>query len=100
VGLSSSSASPGRALGCTFSWAINEANFVTGWWLDASNVDHGFVRAPSGKIATFDAPGAGMAAGQGTVPGDINAAGAISGNYVDNNNVTHSFLRLPDCDKY
>jgi hypothetical protein len=26
----------------TFGWAMNEANVVTGWWLDTNNLNHGF----------------------------------------------------------
>src|SRR6516164_7884337 len=44
-------------------------------------------------IITFDAPGAGTAAGQGTTPIVINPAGVIAGFYVDPSNVVHSFLR-------
>jgi hypothetical protein len=74
---------------------MNEANIVTGWWLDTNNASHGFVRAPDGRITKFDAPGAGTGAGQGTTPENINDAGTISGLYVDNSNVTHGFIRLP-----
>jgi hypothetical protein len=81
--------------GTTFGWAMNEANIVTGWWLDTNNASHGFVRAPDGRITKFDAPGAGTGAGQGTTPENINDAGTISGLYVDNSNVTHGFIRLP-----
>jgi hypothetical protein len=39
------------------------------------NVAHGFVRAPNGVITTFDAPGAGTGAGQGTFPGQNDPSG-------------------------
>ena len=81
--------------GTTYGWAMNEANVVTGWWVDTNNANHGFVRNPDGRITKFDAPGAGTGAGQGTTPEAINDAGVISGNYTDSNNVTHGFLRLP-----
>jgi len=45
------------------------------------------------KIMTFDVPGAGAAAGEGTYANGINPAGEITGFYVDSNNVYHSFLR-------
>jgi hypothetical protein len=51
--------------------------------------------AQKSKIITFDVPGAGTGAGQGTTPSNVNDAGVISGNYTDSNNVTHSFMRLP-----
>jgi len=39
------------------------------------NVAHGFVRAPNGVITTFDAPGAGTGAGQGTFPDQNDPSG-------------------------
>src|ERR1700758_42396 len=48
------------------------------------------------KIITFDAPGAGMNSGQGTVPESINSNGEITGQYYDENDVVHGFLRAAD----
>ena len=45
------------------------------------------------QIITFDAPGAGTRAGQGTFPVDVNPSGAIAGLYADASNVAHGFLR-------
>ena len=45
------------------------------------------------KIITFDVPGAGTGAGQGTVGFAINSSAAIVGWYVDGGNVMHGFLR-------
>jgi len=47
-------------------------------------------------ISTFDAPGAGTGAGQGTLGFDINPSGVIVGEYLDANGVYHGFLRSPD----
>jgi hypothetical protein len=47
-------------------------------------------------IITFDAPGAGTGAGQGTTPNGIDSRGAIIGWYVDGGNVNHGFVRDPD----
>jgi len=47
------------------------------------------------QIITFDVPGAGMSAGQGTMPIGIVQGDWISGTYVDGNNVFHGFLRTP-----
>jgi hypothetical protein len=74
---------------------INNAGVITGAYADSNKANHGFVRAPDGKITTFDPPYAGTGPGQGTIPQSINAAGAISGLYSDSNNVNHGFLRLP-----
>jgi hypothetical protein len=44
-------------------------------------------------ITTFDAPGAGTAAGQGTIGYEVTAAGTIIGYYIDSGNVAHGYLR-------
>jgi hypothetical protein len=82
----------------TFPTSINDGGTITGRYIDANNVNHGFLRSPSGdEFITFDAPGAGKTAGsgQGTFPKSINKAGAITGHYIDSNNVNHGFLRSP-----
>ena len=80
----------------TQSYGINPAGAITGWYADASNVNHGFVRSPLGAITTFEAPGAGTSDGQGTFGASVNPSGAIAGFYVDANNVSHGFVRSPD----
>jgi hypothetical protein len=50
------------------------------------------VRAPDGKIAKYDVPGAGTGSGQGTQPSVINNPGAITGDYIDASGVFHGFL--------
>ena len=55
-----------------------------GTYVDDNSVTHGFVRAPHGEITTFDSPGAGTSAGQGTFTATVdglNPAGWISGSY-------------------
>ncbi|MGD0012737.1 MAG: hypothetical protein ABSE93_29870 [Terriglobia bacterium] len=80
----------------TFAEAINDAGAVTGQYIDANDVQHGFVRIPDGRITKFDAPDAGTATSsyEGTVPLAINAAGEITGAYFDSNYVLHGFLLL------
>ena len=73
-------------------FGLNPGEMVTGWVIDASSVNHGYVRAPDGTFTTFDAPSAGTSAGQGTVAFGINPAGGM-GYYVDGSYVTHGFLR-------
>ena len=63
---------------------------IMGSYIDASNVYHGFLRAPDGRFTTIDVPGA-----PDTVPNSINSAGVITGWYVDANNVAHGFLWTP-----
>jgi hypothetical protein len=66
---------------------------MAGFYVDANNVAHGFSREAGGTLATFEAPGAGTGAGQGTYAVGDNSAGALAGFYVDNSNVAHGFLR-------
>jgi hypothetical protein len=53
------------------------------------------VRSPSGAITTFDAPGAGTGAGQGTLPETPNMLGVITGQYIDTNGIHYGFVRTP-----
>ena len=73
--------------------AISPRGAVAGAYADASGVVHGFLRTPAGTITTFDAPGAGTGAGQGTVPQSITAGDAITGFYLNAGNVFHGFIR-------
>jgi hypothetical protein len=84
----------GFEISLNFDLGINTAGVITGYYVDASNVYHGFARTASGTITTFNAPGAGTIAGQGTIPSGINTAGTITGMYVDASNVGHGFERV------
>src|SRR5438094_4728347 len=66
----------------TLPFAINPAGTVIGYYVDASDARHGFLRTRNGNITTFDAPGAGTGAGQGTVAVSINPEAAVAGRYV------------------
>jgi hypothetical protein len=59
---------------------INAAGTIAGYYEDAKNVEHGFVRSRSGTITTFDAgtEGNGIASSS-TIPAAINGAGIITG---------------------
>jgi hypothetical protein len=48
------------------------------------------------EFTTFDAPGAGIGATQGTFPNGVNSGGAVAAWYIDPGNVYHSFLRTSD----
>lgn len=90
----------------------NEATYVDlfggsiGNFTDTNFVSHGMIRSPTGKLTTFDAPGAGTngpflsAVYQGTgCPGcnlGVNFWGEIAGIYIDDNYSYHTFLRSPD----
>ena len=71
-----------------FGKSINRAGSITGFYADASNSWHGFVRTSQGKIANIDVPGA-----TNTVGSSINANGFIGGQYIDTNFVVHGFVR-------
>jgi hypothetical protein len=84
----------------TFPQGINDLGEIVGYYEDANNVNHGFVRSATGVITTFDAPGACGAAAppagcayNGTFAYGINSLGAVVGQYWDENTVPHGFLR-------
>lgn len=74
---------------------INDAGDITGVYLTAPNVAHGFIRSASGTITTFDVPGAGTSLNQGTFPASINTSGDVAGMYFDASNAYHGFVRTP-----
>src|SRR6266480_3620896 len=80
----------------TLPFAINPAGTVLGYYIDAGDARHGFLRTPDGAITTFDAPGAGTGPGQGTTAFSINPADAAAGRYIDASDAIHGFLRAPD----
>ena len=79
--------------GSTFTqpYSINREGAITGYYDDAQNKSHGFLRARDGTITTFDPPGS-----IDTIPQSINRAGVIAGYYADAQYVNHGFLRAPD----
>jgi hypothetical protein len=79
----------------TFPSAINVVGAITGNYIDANNVSHGFVRTSDGTFTTFDAPGAGKHPGHGTYPASLNDFGEIIGGYLAANNVYHGFVAIP-----
>src|SRR6266536_789543 len=80
----------------TLPFAINPAGTVLGYYIDAGDARHGFLRTPDGAITTFDAPGAGTGPGQGTTAFSINPEGTSAGRYIDASDACHGFLRAPD----
>jgi hypothetical protein len=80
----------------TFPWSpeiINPNGAITGWSTDSALVSHGFLRDRNGGFTTFDVPGAGTGAGQGTFPFAISVGGETTGFYTDGTNANHGFLR-------
>ena len=72
---------------------INPSGAIAGYYVDSSNVSHGFLRATNGAIIGFDIPGAGTGLGEGTFSYAISPTGAITGYYYDGADVSHGFLR-------
>jgi hypothetical protein len=91
---------PGAGTGAgqgTTPFYINNAGVITGWYVDASGVNHGFLRAPDGTItAPIDAPLAGNVSGAGTVLYSVNRFGVIVGSSTANDQTCQSFLLAPN----
>jgi hypothetical protein len=72
---------------------INDAGDIVGAYFDADKVAHGYLRSgTTSQITSFDVPGAGNGAFQGTAGFAVNTSGTVAGTYVDTNNVLHGFI--------
>src|SRR5881396_2997168 len=80
----------------TFAVSINQSGAITGYYIDANHVHHGFLRASNGTLTTFDAPDAGTGGGQGTTPLSIDQTEAATGFYIDESSLYHGFVRASD----
>src|SRR5205809_192386 len=74
---------PGQGTFVVSPLIINRDGTIAGYYVDSALVRHGFLRDENGAFTTFDAPGAGTGAGQGTFSYAISPTGAITGWYVD-----------------
>lgn len=70
---------------------ITNDGTISGYYIDAQNVSHGFLRNAHGHIVSYDAPGAGTQNGQGTQIYS-HAGGLFTGFYIDSSNVIHGFV--------
>jgi uncharacterized membrane protein len=70
--------------------SLNDWGAITGIYIDANFVYHGYLRSREGTIVTVDPVGSTY-----TFPDGINDLGVITGYYIDTNNVYHGFLRIP-----
>jgi hypothetical protein len=77
----------------TFGVGLTPNEGIEGVFVDVNGVLHGFVRSSQGTFTTYDVPGAGAGAGQGTLPESNNTPGAITGQFIDGNFVNHAFVR-------
>jgi probable HAF family extracellular repeat protein len=82
----------------TFPQSNNDGGATTGYYLDANEVYHGFLRTADGKYVTIDAPDADLTSGSysGTFPTNINGEGLVTGYFIDSIGVAHGFLRIRD----
>jgi hypothetical protein len=72
----------------TLESGLNSQGETIGWYFDANNAAHGYVRERSGAISSFDPTGA-----ANTFPGSINSEGVIVGGALDVKDVFHGFVR-------
>ncbi len=84
----------------TYPQGINDLGDVSGIYVDANSVFHGFVRSAGGHIETFDVPTTCTSAAppadcafDGTYAGGINVAGTIVGTYYGEDEIPHGFWR-------
>ena len=83
--------------GCgTTALANNDPGEVVGTYTDAELTQHAFLRAPTGDITSFEAPGQGGGPGQGTVAYSINDAGLIAGRLPGRQRRVPRFPALPE----
>ncbi len=77
----------------TFTQTANILGAVAGYYTDATDEFHAFVRNNLGNVTTIDPPGTGPGSYGGAQALGINDLGAITGNYGDTNFVIHGFVR-------
>jgi probable HAF family extracellular repeat protein len=72
--------------------SIDQAGDIAGSYMDATGVQHGFVRNPYGTVTSFDPP-----EGKGTTATSINDGGAIAGfyHYHGGGGRPVGFIRVP-----
>jgi hypothetical protein len=76
----------------TFPSGIISGGTIVGYYQDANNVWHSFLRAPNGRFTRIDNPEPGT---EGTLAYGMNPQGAITGQYADSTGRWHGFLRDP-----
>jgi len=82
----------------TFPLGTGPLGTVVGYYNDANDVSHCFIRTPNGEMTTFDAPGADTnpADHAGSQLNGISPLGLAVGLYTDSNFVAHGFVRKAD----
>ena len=80
--------------------AINASGAISGYYIDSTSVQHGFVRSSSGTYTAIDPTGVGTCVNNdngskfgGTTASGIDAAGDVAGTYLDASCAQHGFIR-------
>jgi uncharacterized membrane protein len=78
-----------------FGTSMNAEGLIAGYYIDASNNTHAFLRDSHGAVTTIDPPGTGSSNFLlvGALANSINSKGAVAGYFFDTNFVGHGFLR-------
>jgi hypothetical protein len=78
-----------------FGTSMNAEGLIAGYYTDASNNSHAFLRDSHGAVTTIDPPGTGSSNFLlvGALANSINSKGAVAGSFSDVNFVEHGFLR-------
>jgi uncharacterized membrane protein len=76
-----------------FGTSMNAEGLIAGYYTDASNNTHAFLRDRSGAVTTIDPPGNSNFSIVGALANSINSKDAVAGNLFDGNFVEHGFLR-------
>ena len=75
----------------TFADGINPEGAISGGYIDASNVTHGFVRSADGTFSVFDPKGSVLTNNAGITPG-----GTVMGPWNDASGSFHGYVRAPN----
>ena len=81
----------------TFPLGINDQRMITGFFIDAAGVNHGFLWKAGKFLRVVDYPGSGQFPGGGTITGGINNRGDVVGTYAAPDGHQHGFkMTRPD----
>ena len=89
-------AGTGAGQGTFATGGINPLGVIAGYYIDANNVSHSFLRDRKGEITTIDPPGTSeipFPAFSGSQAVGLNVEGAVVGVFVDANLAVHAYIR-------
>src|ERR1700730_866879 len=76
-----------------FGTSVNAEGLIAGYYTDASNNGHAFLRDSHGAVTTIDPPTNPNFSVVGAIANSINSKDAVAGSAYDTNGVQHGFLR-------